>query len=150
MRKILFLDVDGVLNSYKTGGIYALKRRCLQLLEHIVTETGCEIVLSSIWRTDDYALRRLRRVLAYRKIQIKDVTPIEQGHIRGVEVANWCADHLYDTDEPFVIAILDDDSDFFDYQLKDFFQTDGMYGMTDTIAYRVIYHLNNGPLAHLE
>lgn len=150
MRKILFLDVDGVLNSHATGGRYALKRRCLQRLQHIVEETGCEIVLSSTWRKDEYALRRLRRVLAYRKIKIIGMTPVEPGGIHGVEIANWCADHLYETDEPFVIAILDDDSDMLEYQLKNFFQTDGQYGLTDTIAYRVIYHLNNGPLAHME
>lgn len=42
---------------------------------------------------------------------------------------------------PEKYAILDDDSDMLDYQLRHFFQTDPDYGLTDTIAYRVIAHL---------
>lgn len=146
--KILFLDVDGVLNSHKTGGRYALKRACLKRLEKIVKETGCDIVLSSTWRKDAYALKRLRRVLKYRNIFIKDITPdFSDVHhlVRGDEIHEWMVRHLTRAEWGTIkIAILDDDSDMLDFQLKDFFQTDGEYGMTDTIAYRVIYHLNNG------
>lgn len=137
--KLLFLDVDGVLNSHKTGGLYALKRPCLKRLEKIVKETGCEIVLSSTWRKDEYALKRLKRVLQYRGIKIKDVTPVDPKGFRGEEVRLKMIEYM-----PDKVAILDDDSDFYDYQLKYFFQTDGEYGMTDTIAYRVIQHLNQG------
>lgn len=139
--KILFLDVDGVLNSHKTGGRYALKRACLKRLEKIVKETGCEIVLSSTWRKDEYALKRLKRVLQYRGIKIKDTTPILNTE-RGVEIQAWLVKNI--GSEEKVFAILDDDSDMLEHQLPHFFQTDGEYGMTDTIAYRVIQHLNQG------
>lgn len=134
--KILFLDVDGVLNSHKTGGRYALKRACLKRLEKIVKETGCEIILSSSWRQDAYALKRLKRVLAYRGIKIKDVTPILYREVRGEEIRHKLVEY-----EPTKYAILDDDADMLEYQWKCFFQTDGEYGMTDTIAHRVIEHL---------
>lgn len=146
MKKILFLDVDGVLNSHKTGGRYALKRPCLKRLEKIVKDTGCEIVLSSTWRKDEYALKRLRRVLKYRDITINDVTPDFAGVnklVRGDEINEWMV--LNWTREEWhtaKYAILDDDSDMLEHQLPHFFQTDGDYGLTDTIAYRVIYHLN--------
>lgn len=50
--RILFLDVDGVLNAhdrYANGhcGLHADK---LALLDGIVARTGCKIVLSSAWR----------------------------------------------------------------------------------------------------
>ena len=136
--KILSLDVDGVLNSHKTGGMYALKRPCLQRLQHIVRDTECHIVLSSTWRKDEYAFRRLRRVFAYRKIQILGTTPVLHT-VRGEEIKAWLEAH------PDVTryAILDDDSDMLVEQLPNFFQTDGEYGITDTIAYRVIYHLTH-------
>lgn len=137
--KILFLDVDGVLNSYKTGGMYALKRNCLRRLQKIVEETNCEIVLSSTWRKDEYALRRLRRVLAYRGLKIKDVTP-NLGSIRGAEIDWWF--EMYNLKPiTFRYAIVDDDSDMLDEQLPHFFQTDPEYGLTDTITYRIIHHL---------
>lgn len=137
--KILFLDVDGVLNSYKTGGMYALKRNCLRRLQKIVEETGCEIVLSSTWRKDEYALRRLKRVLAYRGIKIKDTTPIFQKGFRGLEIQAWLVSNP--SPDGYKFAIVDDDSDMLDHQLPHFFQTDPEYGLTDTITYRIINHL---------
>ena len=142
--KILFLDVDGVLNSYKTGGMYALKRNCLRRLQKIVEETGCEIILSSTWRKDEYALRRLRRVLAYRNIRIKDVTPILDKS-RGIEIEEWLNRNLTRKEwNELTYAIVDDDSDMEVWQFPSFFQTDPEYGMTDIIAYRIIQHLGKG------
>jgi len=138
--KVLFLDVDGVLNSLKTGGRYALKRNCLRRLQKIVEDTGCKIVLSSTWRKDEYALKRLRRVLRYRGIQIYSTTPIFDKEIRGLEIQAWLVSNP--SDDGYQFAIVDDDSDMLDHQLPHFFQTDPEHGMTDTIAYRITYHLN--------
>lgn len=135
---LIFLDVDGVLNSYKTGGRYALKRKCLQRLSKIVEETNCQIVLSSTWRKDEYALKRLRRVLKYRGITISSVTP-DLGKHRGLEISVWLKENSYDGK----YAIIDDDSDMEEWQLPNFFQTDPETGISDTIAYRVIYHLTH-------
>lgn len=142
--KILFLDVDGVLNSYKTGGLYALKKPCLRRLQKIVEETGCKIVLSSTWRKDVYALKRLKRVFSYRGLVIHSTTPILHNKWRGYEINQWLKDAQLDywEQKDCKYAIVDDDSDMLPYQLMSFFQTDPEYGMTDTIAYRIIQHLN--------
>jgi len=143
LMKILFLDVDGVLNSYKTGGRYALTRSRVRRLAHIVSSTGCKIVLSSTWRKDPYALKRLRRVLKYRDIEIAAATP-DLGKERGLDIQAWIVDNA--SSEPMKFAIVDDDSDMLDHQLPHFFQTDGDYGLTETIAYRIIEHL--GRITH--
>lgn len=144
--KILFLDVDGVLNSLNTGGRYALKRSCLKRLQNIVKDTGCEIVLSSTWRKDAYALKRLKRVLSYRDIKIRDITPdLANGRnlFRGDEIKEWMNLNLTIQEwRDIKYAIVDDDSDMLVEQLPHFFQTDPQYGMTDIIAYRIAYHLN--------
>lgn len=67
-----------------------------------------------------------------------DVTPI-LNKPRGYEIEYWMVVNAYDG----VYAILDDDSDMLEEQLPNFFQTDPEFGITDTIAYRVIYHLTN-------
>lgn len=136
--KILFLDVDGVLNTTKSTTFLSLSKPKLRLLEKIVKETGCYIVLSSTWRKDNEAYMKLVRTLLYRNIIIHDITPTLWKD-RGYEIEAWL------NDNPHVekYAILDDDSDMLDTQLRHFFQTDPEYGLTDTIAYRVIYHLNN-------
>lgn len=50
--KVLFLDVDGVLNGHNRypNGYCGLDRLHLGLLDRIVAETGCRIVLVSAWR----------------------------------------------------------------------------------------------------
>lgn len=136
--KVLFLDVDGVLNTYKTGGLYTLNKKKLKLLQEIVEKTQCKIVLSSTWRKDDYAFRRLSRVLAYRNMKVSSMTPVLHGAKRGSEIDQW----LTENSGVERYAIVDDDGDMLDDQLRNFFQTDGDYGLTPTITYRIIYHLN--------
>lgn len=146
--KIIFLDIDGVISLPK-GGLYSLNKKRLRLLEEIITDTGAQIVLSSTWRKDDTAFRKLTRVLAYRGLKISDITPdfsnepqrpLERFY-RGHEIQDWLNRH------PQVenYVILDDDSDVLDSQLRHFIQTDSNIGLTETLAYRVKYILNNGP-----
>jgi hypothetical protein len=53
MNKIVFLDVDGVLNGHQFDAIAASNRidpRCVDHLNTVLDTTGCDIVLSSAWR----------------------------------------------------------------------------------------------------
>lgn len=144
--KIIFLDVDGVLNMHNSGGLYALNRNRLRLLQKLVDETGAKIVLSSTWRKDEKGLNKLRSVLKYRGLAIHDVTldlaeqPNGERAYRGNEIQEWLDRH------PEVVnyVILDDDSDMRDSQLRNFVQTDGMIGLTETLVYRAIQILNSG------
>lgn len=53
-RKILFLDIDGVLNSrnYMTRVCRgdAIDPRCVMHLNEAIRRTGCKVVVSSAWR----------------------------------------------------------------------------------------------------
>lgn len=69
--KILFLDVDGVLNT-RPGSLDPEK---LELLADIVGATGCKIVLSSSWRTVPHMRARLAYVLECRGMKIHSDTP---------------------------------------------------------------------------
>lgn len=55
--KLLFLDIDGCLNSYRSDIIYGHEKKienldpiALELIKKIVDETKCVICLSSDWR----------------------------------------------------------------------------------------------------
>lgn len=55
--KVIFLDVDGVLNSDRTvrktqGGYTFVDNRQMKNLKHIINMTGAKVVLSSDWRYD--------------------------------------------------------------------------------------------------
>lgn len=50
--KVLFLDIDGVLNDHSPheNGYCGLQSDKLRWLDVIVSETGCKLVLASAWR----------------------------------------------------------------------------------------------------
>ena len=53
MKKIIFLDIDGVLNSEtydknRTAG--AIDPECAKRLNRIIKETNADIVISSSWK----------------------------------------------------------------------------------------------------
>ena len=147
MIKVLFLDCDGVLNSnsdlsVRSGrsetidSIYVLDMKKVRLLQKIVEDTGCKIVLSSVWRLHDEGIKTLE----YYGINIHDVTPSISGP-RGAEIRYWINNS---TDMVYRYAIVDDDSDMLPDQFVNFFQTDPDYGLTETIAYRITHFMNNG------
>lgn len=138
--KILFLDVDGVLNKTSDAdvineGFYLqrLNQKLIDKLLQIVWNTECRVVLSSTWRkrVEDIAF------LIKCKVPINSVTD-SNGPTRGHEIQRWL-----DQNDVYSYAIVDDDSDMLDSQRKNFFQIDPEYGLTDTIAYRITYRLNN-------
>jgi hypothetical protein len=51
--KVLFLDIDGVLNGHEyddEAKSCNIRRECVKRLNRVVKETGCKIVVSSAWR----------------------------------------------------------------------------------------------------
>jgi len=61
VMKLIFLDVDGVLNRDSTEGKFA--DECVELLAEIVNRTQAKIVLSSTWRYTDETRNILRSKL---------------------------------------------------------------------------------------
>ncbi len=111
--KVIFLDVDGVLNSDEyfdriqnldIEGIESeIDINKVKLLKKAVDETGAKVVLSSSWRYTRNALV-LKKLLANYGIHITDSTPIVENK-RGLEIRKWLENN--DNVEDFVI--LDDE-----------------------------------------
>lgn len=145
--KAIFLDCDGVLNMHNSGGFYTLNRARLRLLEKIVKDSGAQIVVSSTWRNSPSHMKKLINSLGYRGIKVIGVTESlgvsknGERYFRGHEIQKYLDEHP----EIEQYVILDDDSDMLDSQLRNFIQTDGNIGLTETLAYRATYILNNGP-----
>lgn len=145
--KVIFLDVDGVLNMHKSGGFYTLNKARLRLLEKIVKDTDAQIVVSSTWRNSPSHMKKLSHSLGYRGMKITGVTDRlgvsknGERYYRGHEIQKYLDEHP----EIEQYVILDDDSDMLDSQLRNFIQTDGNIGLTETLAYRATFILNNGP-----
>ena len=146
--KIIFLDVDGVLNSakfaqkmFKEEGvrIYAediLDGHALSLLADIVKNTGAKIVVSSSWRRIPESIQNLKDWLAKYGMEVYDSTP-STGMYRGDDITAWFnrhpGEHQY--------AILDDDSDMTVHK-SHLVQTEFYTGLTRELADRCIELLN--------
>lgn len=131
--KVLFLDIDGVLNSTRTAV------GCGQGFPHSLTELGkfdpvalalirnlcgvadISIVLSSTWRKL-FAYHDVANAL---DLPIMGATDMD-GKLRGEEIQRWLDAH---TDEVESYAIVDDDSDMLSSQHKRFVKTDGHDGL---------------------
>lgn len=126
--KVLFLDVDGVLNMHSSGGPMALNKKRIKELARVVETTGCKLVLSSTWRKLDDAKRKLRNHLGYKGMKIYSQTPADyfvERQVRGDEIQMWLDNHTVEC-----YAIVDDDGDMLDHQRPFFVQTDGNQGLT--------------------
>jgi hypothetical protein len=145
--KILFLDVDGVLNRCGLSG-QGLEEDKLDLLKHITEATGCEIVVSSTWRMFGHRMDQLRRALYWRGIPdpigTTPVHPRTSGTLyiadtRGKEIKAWMRDS---EEQPEVFVILDDDADMGGL-LSHLVKTESFTGLTPEIAQEVIQRLNS-------
>lgn len=122
--KVIFLDVDGVLNCrYSTARIHG----CLGIdpvlvdrLSHIVSETGAKVVLTSTWKLDWKPYSNICELNAFgqymvnslldRNIEIIDKTTEKDMSLRGEGILDWLNSHP-DVDS---FVILDDE--LFDYR----------------------------------
>ena len=133
--KVLFLDVDGVLNSRSTtnfkNNLWPIDPYMAFMAGKIQLDTDCEVVLSSSWRYHPDGVKAARKI-----VNLLDVTPLLNS-TRGTEIKAWLDTHP----EVTKYAILDDDRDMLDEQLINFFPTTFETGLTEDIAKAVTEHL---------
>lgn len=152
--KVIFLDVDGVLNSrafahrfYDDEGINVfhnniLNRSSLACLKRIVSQTGAIIVLSSTWRMIETPRKNLVDQLHEFGLDIHSDTPY-LGSIRGEDISGWFSEHPEIDVESYVI--LDDDSDMGEH-ISHLVQTDfNGWGLVHKHAVQAVAMLNGQP-----
>jgi hypothetical protein len=136
--KVLFLDIDGVVNNKRTKenfeGFLAIDPAMAALVQRIVQNTGCEIVLSSSWRL----FQNIRDEVERKICKFSDITPILHAP-RGYEIKVWLTLHHPEIEH---YAILDDADSILPEQRANFFQTTWESGLTEDIALAVEKHLN--------
>jgi hypothetical protein len=160
--KLLFLDVDGVLNDGYRGYPFLVETH-LRLLKYIIEETKAQIVLSSNWRLFNEYRGVLMPKLIEHGIVEKDVfgsTPdLDLDHLplRPREILQWIRDNTgicpwqKNKELPQVLqfVVLDDRNlvkELYGQSLQGkFVQTNGQIGLTMEIAKKVIDLLNQPP-----
>lgn len=131
--KVIFLDIDGVLNSTRScialGGFGHLKPNitedqakldpiALKLMRMLVEETGANVVISSSWRI----LAKSISEFDFLEMPVIGFTPY-LGSYRGDEIQQWLDNNLTTQ-----YVIIDDDSDMHTDQMKNFVKCNFNYG----------------------
>lgn len=151
--KVIFLDIDGVMNCYVQGFNWEVRKDrvpmihddLVERLNRIVAETGAYLVLSSTWRlASDWHDTMNKAGITDRWLGRTPRKPRPTGASfewceRGKEIWEWLRRH--GSKDVTRFCILDDDSDMLPHQKH--FKTDILKGgLTEEIAQQVIAYLN--------
>lgn len=134
--KVIFLDIDGVLNCRTTHNPknlpYIIDRTLLRRLNSVLRRTKAKVVLTSSWRYDEvgrYAARRYG-------LRFIGWTPDLPHKARRDEIRRWLKSHPGTKR----YAIIDDEDDELDS--LPLFQPSSATGLTREIANGVVAYLN--------
>ena len=148
--KVIFLDIDGVLNSSKTidrnFDYPELDPRNLVVLKKVVNKTGAVLVLTSSWKDDwikdDGISSRAQDMIRYQlnqyELDIYDCTK-DKTYNRGEGIVNWLNTHKVES-----WCALDDEifPDFQSYGiLEKLVKTSYMEGLTNSLGDEAIAKL---------
>ena len=153
MNKLIFGDIDGVLNGRNTkdtvigsdGRKYdGIEPDMMNRLKRIIDATDANIIVSSTWRLHEEFMDHLEKKLGKYNTRIKGQTPTCYRNFgsyseRWEEIKRWFDENTH----PDNYIILDD----IDYRMKEnfgdhYFQTDVNIWLTDEIADKCIEFLN--------
>ena len=155
MKKIIFLDFDGVLVTdrcqtqlWETKGTLRDEHgalfdpECVRCLKEIIDASDADIVVSSTWKME-MGLEGILRMWSNRGLpgKVIGVTPDIDPIHRGDEIAAWLGSY----GEDCRFAIIDDTpfTDFFrEEQLPHLFKVDERIGIDEETARRVIDYFN--------
>lgn len=153
--KVIFLDIDGVLNSQEwytermekeSSYDYPFDEFSPELVRRfnkIIEKSKADIVVSSTWRIGRSLpeLRDLFRFVGIKGNVIGKTSSNEfrGDYVRGKEIKQW----LEEQREEIQYVIIDDDNDMLPEQQEHFIKTTWMYGIEEKHEIEVIKKLNN-------
>ncbi len=159
--KIIFLDIDGVLNcdiTYPNNREYPYNHfdpNLVSNLNMITKKTGANIVITSSWRINR-TFEELKDILKNAGVTGNIIGVTERlyfsnwGHSvpRGCEILHWMETNKGILGKDLLqwrdYVILDDDSDMLYWHRANYFQTDPSGGgLTDNLTYRIINFLGS-------
>lgn len=152
--KLIFLDIDGVLNSQlwfvRTKGSRErddLDTTAIGFLNNLIAATDAKVVVSSTWRLGR-TVEELQAVLDRNGFKgevigkTEDLRYVTDGDciVRGNEILKWMKDHPVELGcaywEYKDYVIFDDDSDMLYWQKDNFLLIDPYVGLTPNVVYK--------------
>jgi hypothetical protein len=164
--KVLFLDIDGVMNSHEkhTNGYTGMSADCVTRLNFILYETDARIVVSSAWRFLvlsgsmkveglenlflTHGINCYEKVIGITGMSIYDPETKVESPSRGELIKQWLGEHKDLDIKSFAVVDDGNSTSGDDFGITEavgeerFVQTDSVIGLTDHDAMRVIRILN--------
>lgn len=165
--KLIFLDIDGVLNGYGEDYTYEyitgykdstgcdkhlISKQLVANFNYLVAYTQAKVVVSSTWRLGE-TVDSMQKILdsvgvVCEVVGLTDSFNHEHSY-RGNEILHWIKGNTDKTGcdkyyEYKSYVILDDDSDMLLWQKDNFVHTDGQKGLTRSDVWKAINILNRG------
>lgn len=153
MRRIIFLDFDGVLNTEYYQGLLQFQGkqwqdqygaffdpRAVRQLKRVIDTTGADIVVESSWKY--LGLEAMQELWRVRNLpgRVIDITPSLTGNAsKGEGISAWLSEYVT-PDTRYVI--IDDEYVVLDSQIPYFIWTNPYEGLTEDQANRAISILN--------
>ena len=138
--KIIFLDIDGVLNTMSNWGSRPVEKRfspeCISALNRITEYTGAKIVISSTWRNimGYYELSDLLLFAGVKGEIIGKTPPVKlSGGRRGEEIERFLYEYRKSEFDVSSFIILDDNTDMGDL-MEHLVWCDSKTGLTERLA----------------
>jgi hypothetical protein len=95
-RRVIFLDIDGVLAPIRQWDRYGdLDAACIQVLNEIAARGGADVVVSSTWRYGKTVaeLQEILEAAGFTGRVLDKTSTGAPGADRGDEIAAWLAEH---------------------------------------------------------
>ena len=134
-QTIIFLDIDGVLNSkiyYKylynpENGSSRLDPYCVVLVRRLIEEFSLKVVITSTWRngSESRLNKELKNHGLFDLLHEDAYTPIVRPANRGKEIDLWLQNHPEVKD----YIILDDNENLLEHQQSRFVKTSTHFGL---------------------
>jgi hypothetical protein len=141
--KILFLDIDGVLNHRYTryendNTVFPIDMSLVLRLKKIIEATDAKIVLSSTWRLSVHSRMAVEQAIGTHGMSLHSWTRDLYDFDRSIEILDW----MHRNPGVTKFAILDDWAEAGTNGLSEhLFRTDDEYGLTEEIVDKVIQWL---------
>ena len=150
MKKIIFLDFDGVLNTEYYQGLLQFQDKqqrdeygaifapgAVKQHKRIVEDTAAEIVVSSLWKS--LGLAKLQELWMKRDLpgRVIDITPLLNGN-KGDEIAAWLTENAVPETR---YVVIDDEEVVLNSQRSFFIWTNPYEGLNEeqaNIAIRIL------------
>lgn len=153
--KVIFLDFDGVLNSWENKNVrdtlylinntieskdqygYLFDERCVRWLQYIIAETEAKIVVTSMWRwrgKEAICQMWADRNLPY---EVYDIIRFDNNSKKGECISDWLQDNNVDS-----YCIIDDQDLFSGKQKQNSVLINGFWGLNGYTTKEIVKILN--------